>query len=144
MSFPASCNLRDIYTTTMSHYFILLPDSCTHLNHLAGRDFGTSARGWFLGGKRPIGGTGGRLVDVQTSKTIYIPSWPPIPVYLFLRDGPSETTFILASTGMFASPSNGLLPSICLRGNVLIELLPRIGSLLWLHYSGFRPSCHKI
>jgi hypothetical protein len=39
-------------------------------------------------------------------------------------------------------PSNGVVTLFCLRGNVFTESLPSNGCLLWLHYSGFRASCH--
>jgi hypothetical protein len=41
------------------------------------------------------------------------------------------------------SPSNGIVTLFCLRGNVFTEPLPSNERLRWLHYSGFRVSCHN-
>jgi hypothetical protein len=63
MTFPTSSKLRDIYIYIESQCTatsVCIPDSCTHFNHHAGRDFGTSADGWFTGAQRSTGGTGGR------------------------------------------------------------------------------------
>jgi hypothetical protein len=68
-----------------------------------------------------------------------------IYIYIYsLGADPQKTPLPLVSTGMILGrPAMGCLPIIFLRGNVFAEPLPSNGHL-WLHYSGFRASCHNI
>jgi hypothetical protein len=50
----------------------------------------------------------------------------------------------LVSTGMcLRRPTTSCLPRICLRVEVLREPLRSNGQHFWVHYSGFRASCHN-